>query len=82
MLPQPRAWDSWQRVLNAPLRDLVAMVEEEEEAENMDEDEDLDEEDLPLALRALQPASGVPWCGLRAQQECRLSASHPRAEWW
>ena len=47
-------------VLDAPLRDLVAMVEEEEEAENMDKDDDLDEGDMPLALRALQPAVGVP----------------------
>ena len=44
-------------MLDAPLRDLVAA---EEEAENMNEDEDLDKKDLPLALRALQPAGGVP----------------------
>ena len=46
-------------MLDAPLRDLVAAVEKEEQAENMDEDDDLDEEDLPLALRAPQPAGGA-----------------------
>ena len=48
-------------MLDTPLRDLVAAVEEEEEAENMDKYDDLDpKDDLPLALRALQPAGGVP----------------------
>ena len=48
-------------MLKAPLSDLVAAVEEEAEEEHMDKDDDLDPKDnLPLALRALQPAGGVP----------------------
>ena len=56
--------DSWQRVLEAPLCDLVAAVEDEEqEVDEMEEDEDLEEDDLqdiPLALRALQPTGSAP----------------------
>ena len=70
-------------MLEAPLSDLVAAVEEEAEEEHMDEDDDLDPKDgLPLTLRALQPAGGVPSVGLHAQPEYRLAASHQQAGWW